>query len=138
MARPTKYKTEMCAEVVSFMRKGYSKSVVSAKLGICPDTFSVWQKDNAEFSAAVKEGELLSQLFWEKAGIDGMMGEITGFNATTWIFNMKNRHGWRDKVEVDNTSSDGSMSPAKGLDASRLSIGALEEILLASSDTESN
>ena len=27
------------------------------------------------------------------------------------IFNLKNNFGWKDKSEVDNTSSDGSMSP---------------------------
>ena len=32
-------------------------------------------------------------------------------NATVWIFNMKNRFGWHDKQQVDNISSDGSMSP---------------------------
>jgi hypothetical protein len=37
-------------------------------------------------------------------------GESDG-NATTWIFNMKNRFGWHDKQQVDNISSDGSMTP---------------------------
>lgn len=39
------------------------------------------------------------QLFWEKAGRDGTMGKITGFNASSWRFNMGNRFGWHEKRE---------------------------------------
>ena len=42
-----------------------------------------------------------SLLFWEKAGIAGMMGKIPFFSAASWIFNMKNRAGWTDKVDHD-------------------------------------
>jgi hypothetical protein len=40
-------------------------------------------------------------------------GATPGFNPTSYIFNMKNRfkEDWRDKVESDHTSSDGSMTP---------------------------
>lgn len=37
--------------------------------------------------------------FWEKMGIDGAKGLISGFNSGTWIFNMKNREGWKDAIE---------------------------------------
>jgi hypothetical protein len=30
-------------------------------------------------------------LAWEKIGLEGTMGEIKGFNATSWSFNMKNQ-----------------------------------------------
>lgn len=40
-------------------------------------------------------------MFWEKAGMDGMNGKIPFFSAASWIFNMKNRAGWRDKVDHD-------------------------------------
>ena len=42
-----------------------------------------------------------SLLFWEKTGVAGRMGKITFFNAAVWMFNMKNRAGWRDKVDHD-------------------------------------
>jgi hypothetical protein len=47
----------------------------------------------------IKEARRKRQLFWEQMGIDGAMGLIDGFNAATWIFNMKNRFGWRDNKE---------------------------------------
>lgn len=38
---------------------------------------------------------------WEELGLKGAKGEIPGFNATSWIFNMKNRAGWKDRTEVE-------------------------------------
>ena len=38
--------------------------------------------------------------YWYKMGIAGSMGQLKGFNPASWIFNMKNRFGWRDRVET--------------------------------------
>lgn len=38
--------------------------------------------------------------------------KLYGNNVTGCIFNLKNNFGWKDKSEIDNTSSDGSMTPA--------------------------
>ncbi|WP_150524017.1 hypothetical protein [Roseibium sediminis] len=40
-------------------------------------------------------------LFWEKLGQQGAQGKIDGFNSASWIFNMKNRAGWRDRTDID-------------------------------------
>ncbi len=101
--RPTKYRPEMCEKVIEFMAQGYSKEATAAHLEISKDTLYAYIEKYPEFSDAVKEGEIKSRLFWEKLGIDGVKGEIQGFNATTWIFNMKNRHGWQDKQAVEHS-----------------------------------
>lgn len=49
----------------------------------------------------VESAEAAYRVFWEGKGVDGMLGKIPGFSAATWIFNMKNRFGWRDKSETD-------------------------------------
>lgn len=39
------------------------------------------------------------RLFWERIGVAGTTGKLKGFNPSSWIFNMKNRLGWKDKQE---------------------------------------
>ena len=53
------------------------------------------------------EAKRLCLAWWEKLGRDGAMGAIEGFNATSWIFNMKNRAGWADKVDQGFVGRDG-------------------------------
>lgn len=101
VGRPSKYDPKFCEEVVEFMRQGYSKEATAAQLGINKSTLYEWVEKHEAFSNAVKEGETLSLLFWEKTGMAGMLGKLPGFNATTWIFNMKNRHGWSDRKDVN-------------------------------------
>lgn len=38
-------------------------------------------------------------MVWEKMGMAGAMGKLPNFSASSWIFNMKNRLGWKDKQE---------------------------------------
>ena len=38
---------------------------------------------------------------------------LYGNNVTGCIFNLKNNFGWKDRSEIDNLSSDGSMTPTK-------------------------
>lgn len=45
---------------------------------------------------AAREGLLV----WERLGLAGVKGELAKFNATAWIFNMKNRAAWRDRIEA--------------------------------------
>ena len=61
----------------------------------------------SEFNDAKRKG----LLFWEKIGTAGATGKLDGFNATSWIFNMKNRAGWSDKV--DTTMSGPNGGPVK-------------------------
>jgi transposase len=93
--RPTKYKEEYCQQLLEHLKEGYSYKTFAALVNVNTDTLYEWERKNKKFSEAKKEGVLHSLLFWEKKGITGMT--TPGFNATVWIFNMKNRHGWRDK-----------------------------------------
>lgn len=101
LGRPTKYRPEMCDKVIKHMSQGYSKEATAAYLGINQDTLYDWIKTNKIFSEAIKQGQAKSLLFWEAMGIDGAMGDIEKFNVSSWIFNMKNRHGWKDKSDKE-------------------------------------
>ena len=109
--RPTKYDPSMCEDAKAFMAEGYSKEALAGKLGISTQTLSVWEKEKPEFSEAIKHGEAASRVWWEDRGrqacTDGQ------FNATVWSMNMKNRFGWRDKVDHELTGKDGGPMETK-------------------------
>ena len=50
-------------------------------------------------------------------------------DTAAMIFWMKTRAGWREKQEIDHTSSDGSMTPQAGIDLSKAPPELLEWIV---------
>lgn len=99
--RPTGYKFKYCRQIISWMAKGYSMASFAGKIGCGERTIYDWAGKNEEFSQSIKIGKAKSILFWEQVGLLGMMGKIPKFNSTAWIFQMKNRWGWADKLTVD-------------------------------------
>lgn len=101
--RPTKYKPEMCDDVVKMGSDGMGLVEISTKLGISFETFTVWRREKKEFSDAIKESIRQCQAWWEAKGREATFGGVEGFNATSYIFQMKNRFrdDWRDKHEHD-------------------------------------
>ena len=67
------------------------------------DTVEAYMANHPEDFPAdeLREAMRRQMLLWEKIGLNGAMGEIKGFNATAWAFNMKNRFpkDWRDKID---------------------------------------
>ncbi|MCH7499419.1 MAG: hypothetical protein IH886_05335 [Nitrospinae bacterium] len=103
--RPSKYRPEMCDQVIELMGDGASLVEVAAKLGICKDTLHEWKKTNVEFSDSIKRGVQLSAAWWEEKGRTNL--ENKDFSYTGWYMNMKNRFGWKDKHENQITGKDG-------------------------------
>ena len=110
--RPTKYTSDYATKLDGYGGGGESVAETCVYLGISKQAFYDWQKAHPEFYAAVEGVRLRSQVWWEKGGRSGTFGKIPGFNSASYQFNMKNRFAddWRDKVETDLTSSDGTMS----------------------------
>ena len=109
VGRPTKYEPKMCETVIELGKEGMSKCEIGVNLGISHDTFCRWQKENEDFSEAVKEAMRHSQAWWERQGRMATFGAIDGFNATSYIFNMKNRFraDWNDTVKNEHSGPDG-------------------------------
>lgn len=109
--RPTEYKEEYCSTVIELMKDGASKAEVCLNLDCTFQTFLNWQKKNPTFLEAVKRGSHLSKGKWEEMGRKAAFGKVENFNATAWIFNMKNRFGknddfnekWTDKQELEHS-----------------------------------
>lgn len=85
-------------------------SAVEARLllGISRAAWDTLLQDK-EFSEVEAQRSDLAQVWLEQKGramIEGAQG-----NAVVWRLNMANRYGWSDRVQQDNTSSDGSHRP---------------------------
>lgn len=102
-------------------QEGGSAVEMRCLLGIGESAWGTLIEDSEEFRRTVKAAQDLCAVWWERVG-RGMATGNDG-NATVWIFNMKNRFGWRDKQEVDHRSGDGSMTPK---DSSAAVLAALE------------
>lgn len=103
---PADWKTLMreCAQ------EGGSEVEARCILGISETAWLTLMADSEEFRGTVKECKALCRTWWERQGRKMAAGVAEG-NATVWIFNMKNRFGWRDKIDVDQSSTDGTMTP---------------------------
>jgi hypothetical protein len=85
------------------------QEVCQDKLQISRKTFYNWLERHEEFAEAYEEGRWRSEAFWARMGRSGAMGAMN-VNPALWIFNMKNRFGWRDKLPEDKVG-DGELSP---------------------------
>lgn len=75
------------------------------------DTLYEWERVHPEYSEAKKQFLSCGRIKWERIGRDAATGTLPEtFNATAWVFTMKNRFGWRDRVEI---SDDKPAKPEK-------------------------
>lgn len=105
--QPTKYEPLYCQMLIDHMEKGFSYESFAGTIRVCKKTLYNWEKEFEEFLHAKSIAIELCRLHWEKVGIDGVYHEAIktddgmtinrSINATVWVFNMKNRFGWRDK-----------------------------------------
>lgn len=72
---------------------------VTALGGISNDLWYRLIDEEPEFSETVKQCTLLCETWWARLGREGAASK-TDINPTVWIFNMKNRFGWKDKQEL--------------------------------------
>lgn len=108
---PSKYKPEYCQQLIEHMAEGLSFESFAGIIEVNRDSLYEWIKVHQEFSDAKKIAVDKSLHFWEKLGLNNIInisesesqGEGFGrsssrsLNSSVWIFNMKNRFGWRDK-----------------------------------------
>lgn len=110
-------------------QRGGSAVEARCLLGIGDSAWATLLKDSEEFRQTEKERQMLCEVWWETRGRE--MAEGNEGNATVWIFNMKNRFGWRDRHDINHESEGGTMTPKPAIDASKLSDAALAELMNA-------
>lgn len=125
--RPSKYKSKFCQMLIDHMSEGLSFESFAAVIDVNKDTLYAWSSEGnpsfiKEFSEAKKKAFAQNLLWWEKAGKEGLWDKMEfdekgrkktykSLNSTLWIFNMKNRHKWRDRVEADEIADNESGKP---------------------------
>jgi hypothetical protein len=125
VGRPSKYKLEMCEQLMELMRKGLSRTAVAAQFGVTRETLNEWAKVHPEFSDALQLGETQSQAWWEQQAIDNLCNPH--FQTGSWYANMKNRFGWRDRNEVTGVDGAPLVQPVINLQINRTAGGAGEQ-----------
>lgn len=99
-----KYDPAFCEMLIDHMSKGFSFESFAAIAKTHRDTIFEWVKKFPEFAEAKKEAMELNRFFWERAGMKGML-DSKNFNASVWVFSMKNRFKWSDRSEVEQNIS---------------------------------
>lgn len=109
--RPSKYKEEYCEESIEFLSDGYSVTALAGHFRVSVSTVYKWAEQHPDFSEALKTGQALAALWWERVLRNtALTGEG---NASCAIFGVKNRSRgeWKDKVEEKDTED--TASPVK-------------------------
>lgn len=102
-----KYSADYPDRVIELMAEGASFVEVAADLGAAIPTFNRWRDsgEHPDFTEACSIGLGLSEAWWQRLGREAADSRRE-INAAVWIFNMKNRFRWRDRVDTA-LSSDG-------------------------------
>lgn len=108
--RPSKYNPKFCEMLIDHMANGFSFETFAAKIDVNQDTLHEWVKVHKDFSESKKKAFCKCQLFWENLGINHIVNitekddqgnsRSASLNTGAWIFNMKNRFKWTDRIEV--------------------------------------
>lgn len=93
-------------------------------LGVSRASLFSWANKYPEFAAIMEEMNLTQIV----TVLNGSLKNELNSHIAKLILSV---HGYHEQTKIDNTSSDGSMSPKPGIDVSKLSTSALAEILNA-------
>lgn len=108
VGRPTDYDVSFCEKAIALGKDGASKTEIAVDIGCGRSTFYRWIEEHPEFRDAIKEAEAQAQAWWERKGRTAIFAS-TGFNATAYIFNMKNRFSddYKDRAVHEHSGPNG-------------------------------
>jgi transposase len=98
MSLPSKYRPELCDEIIPYFKDGMSITEICLELNMDRSSFYDYIKDYPEFAKAVARGKAFAEGWWESMARKNLKSKK--FNAPLWHMNMKNRYGWRDRQEL--------------------------------------
>ena len=102
----TRYKPEFDALAIELLQEGKSIYAMAADMGVSVDEVGAWRRKHSSFDQCIKKGLILSQAYWEEIARQNIISPTPGrFNVALWIFNMKNRFGWADRQDINQTTT---------------------------------
>lgn len=105
----TQYDPKLCGMLKEHMRKGGSFKTFAGAIEVPYSTVKSWLKQHEEFKDARDIGEALSELFWDKLGMAGIMGKVKGFKEKTYLQFMQERFNWSEKHKVEHSGDGGAV-----------------------------
>lgn len=94
--------------ILDLYSEGASDVEIKAYLIRKFDSFSnnLWERlieEDQIFWETIKKGRTLAQSWWEEKGRKNIKDK--DFNSTLWYMNMKNRYGWSDNRNIDDSKT---------------------------------
>lgn len=102
--RPTKYRPEMCEQVIGWGAAGKSRTWMAGKLGVDRSTIDEWARNFPDFSLALTRAKALEQMWWEDKGQECiMMPQGMTFSQSAWSRSMAARFPdeWRESTKSE-------------------------------------
>ena len=106
MPRQSKYQKCYCDLLLSHMKQGLSFESFGGVVHVAKQTLYSWLKAHPEFKEAKEIGDSMSLFFWEKLGLAATLGQVEHFNTGSWLFNVRNRFGWKTLYQADRVTKE--------------------------------
>jgi hypothetical protein len=104
---------ETRAQVYALSSFGVKQDDIGDFLGISDDTLRKWYPYELARASVERNAEVAAFLFRSANGSTIPEGASYSDCLKAAMFWMKTRAGWREKQEIDHTSSDGSLKPTQ-------------------------
>lgn len=102
--RPTKYRPEMCEQVVEWGKLGKSRAWMASELDVSKSTVQLWEAEHPDFSAAMTRAMAHAQRWWEDVGQENLIVDPgKTFSQSTWSRSMAARFpdDWRETTKQE-------------------------------------
>lgn len=99
---------DWATQILDMYSEGNFDVEVAAKLNVPVKELYRQMDSNAGFKRLVEHGRTLCEAFWVNQARRNLNNKT--FNATTWMFVMKNKFNWADKTEQLTTDAQGNVN----------------------------
>lgn len=90
-------------QVTALYSEGAGDPEIARALKITMAAFYSLMEESPAFAKFVESGRTLAMAWWWEKGRKGLFADK--FNTALYNFNMKNRYGWADKIDTNDTTN---------------------------------